>query len=143
MTDNLLKQYAIFVDGVTSDASKDNETLIKRLQELNLQGCNIARLDTAASGLAGEGGEIADTVKKIKFHGKPWTEELKKELQKELGDIAWYWMNGCIALDIDPVVVILNNIKKLQSRYPGGVFSVERSENRTEESENFEMIQNS
>lgn len=129
-TTKLLEAYADFVDGVTSGASKNDEEFIARLQELSDQGLNISRLDTAADGLAGEAGEVKDIVKKIKFHGKPWTEELRAKLIDESGDILWYWMNLCIALEVDPAESFLRNIEKLQTRYPGGTFSVERSENR-------------
>lgn len=129
-TTKLLKAYADFVEGVTSSASKNDEEFIARLQELSNQGLNISRLDTASDGLSGEAGEIKDIVKKIKFHGKPWTDELQAKLVDESGDILWYWMNLCIAINLDPVESFLRNIKKLQTRYPGGKFSVERSENR-------------
>ena len=51
---------------------------------------------------------------------------------KELGDNAWYWMNGCIALGADPETIMIANIKKLEARYPGGKFDIHRSENRAE-----------
>lgn len=130
MTESLLKDYKRFVDGVTSDTSKDSNLYIARLQELADAGLDVARLDTAADGLSGEAGEIIDLMKKIKFHGKPWNEENRQKLIDEAGDIAWYWMQLCMALEVDPEEVMLRNIEKLQSRYPGGKFSVERSENR-------------
>lgn len=126
----LLERYADFVDGVTSIQSKDNEKFIERLQELAKQNIDVARLATAGMGLAGEAGEVVDLIKKILFHGKPYTDEIRKKLIDEASDVAWYWMNLCISVNIDPVDVILHNIEKLQTRYPGGKFSVERSENR-------------
>lgn len=129
---NILKQHKIFVDGVTSSASKDTEAFIASLRRLAEQGCDIARLDTAFTGLCSESGEANDLVKKLKFHGKDWTPEVQQHLVKELGDVAWYWMNACIALDVDPEDVFIENIKKLEARYPGGKFSIERSENRSE-----------
>ena len=127
-----LDQYQIFVDGVTSDASKDVGHLIISLQRLDEQGVDVARLLTAFIGLAAEGGEGLDVVKKLVFHGKDYTVEVKQHLIKELGDNAWYWMNACIALGIDPEEVLVRNIEKLESRYPGGKFDVEMSENRKE-----------
>jgi len=44
----------------------------------------------------------------------------------------WYWMNACNALGLDPDDVITENVKKLEARYPGGVFDVNQSENRKE-----------
>jgi len=128
----LLNDYKEFVDKVTSEASKDNLEYIKSLERLADQGCNIARLDTAFTGLCSETGEANDLVKKLKFHGKDWTPEIKEHLTKELGDVMWYWMQACMALEIDPEEAIKKNVEKLQSRYPGGKFDIHRSENRAE-----------
>ena len=46
------------------------------------------------------------------------------------GDVIWYWINACRALHLDPNDVILENINKLMSRYPGGNFDAHYSENR-------------
>lgn len=126
----MLDQYTKFVDGVTSDASKNTEVLIESLVRLQLQGCDIARLDTAFTGLCSESGEANDIVKKIKFHGKDYTPEIREHLIKELGDVAWYFAQACLALDISIEEVMIQNIEKLESRYPGGKFSIEKSENR-------------
>lgn len=126
----MLEQYTKFVDGVTSDASKNTETLIESLIRLKLQGCDIARLDTAFTGLCSESGEANDIVKKLKFHGKEYTPEIREHLIKELGDVAWYFAQACLALDISMEEVMIQNIEKLESRYPGGKFSIEKSENR-------------
>ena len=126
----MLDKYAKFVDGVTSDASKDTEAYIKQIRKLESQGVNVARLVTAFTGLASEGGESLDLVKKLQFHGKDYTPEIREHLIKELGDVAWYFAQGCIALDIDPEEVFIRNVEKLESRYPGGKFSIEKSENR-------------
>jgi NTP pyrophosphatase (non-canonical NTP hydrolase) len=126
----MLEQYTKFVDGVTSDASKNTETLIESLIRLKLQGCDIARLDTAFTGLCSESGEANDIVKKLKFHGKDYTPEIREHLIKELGDVAWYFAQACLALDISIEEVMIQNIEKLESRYPGGKFSIEKSENR-------------
>lgn len=126
----MLHKYAKFVDGVTSKASKDTDALIESLQRLHEQGCNIARLDTAFTGLCSESGEANDLVKKLKFHGKDYTPEIREHLIKELGDVAWYWTQACIALDVDPEDVLIQNVEKLEARYPGGKFSIEKSENR-------------
>ena len=126
----MLRKYTEFVDGVTSEASKDTEVLIKQIRKLETQGCNFARLDTAFSGLASESGESADLVKKLKYHGKDYTPEIREHLIKELGDVAWYWAQACIALEINPEDVLVRNVTKLEARYPGGKFSIEKSENR-------------
>lgn len=129
MTKPFLNQYEDFVDGVTSDASKNHEAYIARLNELYAAGCNIARLDTAATGLNSEAGEFIEIVKKMKFQGKPFIEENIYHLKRELGDVIFYWIEACIALGQNPYDVIEENIKKLSARYPGG-FTIERSEKR-------------
>ncbi len=126
----MLDKYKTFVDGVTSDASKDNKAYVESILRLDEEGCNIARLDTAFTGLCSESGEANDLVKKLKFHGKKWSPEIREHLIKELGDVAWYFIQGCIALEIDPEDVLIANVKKLEARYPGGKFSIEKSENR-------------
>lgn len=130
MTSNNLKVYMDFVAQITSEESGNTLAYIERLKKLHEEGVNIALLDTAASGLSSEGGEVAEIVKKIKFHGKELTPEVHFHLKRELGDIMWYWMNACRALDLDPLDVIEENINKLESRYPGGVFSEWHSDNR-------------
>ena len=49
-------KYANFVDGVTSDPSKDYQCFIESLSSLNGKGANIDRLLTAAVGISAEGG---------------------------------------------------------------------------------------
>jgi NTP pyrophosphatase (non-canonical NTP hydrolase) len=128
-----LHKYTKFVDAVTSDASNDLEVLIARLRELDaMPNLNIALLDTGAQGLASESGEFNEIVKKIKFQGKPFNEDIRFHLKRELGDIFWYWTNACRALGLDPNDVIAENVDKLVARYPGGVFDVSFSENRQE-----------
>ena len=50
----------------------------------------------------------------------------------ELGDVMWYVMQACMALDISLDEVIAGNVEKLKKRYPGGEFNVFQSENRAE-----------
>jgi NTP pyrophosphatase (non-canonical NTP hydrolase) len=66
------------------------------------------------------------------FQGKPFNEEQRFHMKRELGDIAWYWTNACRALGYSPNDVIAENVKKLESRYPGGSFDPFYSENRAE-----------
>jgi len=127
-----LNKYGEFVDGVTSKASTDLETFIARVRELDAAGMDVPRMLTAGIGLASEGGEFDEIVKKIVFHGKEYNEDNVFHMKRELGDIAWYWMNACIGLGLDPNEVIAENVRKLEARYPGGKFSVWHSENRRE-----------
>lgn len=130
MTEQVLKNYQKFVDQVTSEPSKNNEAFIARIRELDAQGVDVARLLTGGIGLGSETGETQEIVKKIMFHGKPYNEENVFHLKRELGDILWYWINTCTALNLDPYEIIEENVKKLEARYPGGKFSIWHSENR-------------
>ena len=125
-----LSKYALFVDGVTSDPSKDYNSFIDSLQLLDKQGSNINRLTTAAVGISAEGGEFMEIVKKMVFQGKPWNDDNREHLIIELGDVLWYVAQACMALDISFDDVIRGNIKKLEKRYPGGSFTIGHSENR-------------
>ena len=127
-----LEKYADFVDGVTSDPSKDYNSFIESLQLLDKQGSNINRLLTAAVGISAEGGEFMEIVKKMVFQGKPWNDDNRKHLTIELGDVMWYVMQACMALEIPLDEVIAGNVEKLKKRYPGGEFNVYQSENRAE-----------
>ena len=123
-------KYSHFVDTVTSDSSKDFVYLADRLVELDQKGANIERLTTAGVGLAAESGEFLEIVKKMVFQGKPWNDDNREHLIIELGDVMWYVANACKALDISFDDVIRGNVRKLEKRYPGGSYTVEKSENR-------------
>ena len=128
-----LKQYEKFVNAVTSTASNNYDYLHRRIEELRKQESpimNPSLLLTAAIGLAAEGGEFAEVPKKIFFQGKPFDEDARFHMKRELGDIMWYWVNACRALNLDPNEVIAENVRKLEARYPGGSFDVFYSENR-------------
>jgi NTP pyrophosphatase (non-canonical NTP hydrolase) len=71
-----------------------------------------------------------EIVKKITFQGKPLNEDNLFHMKRELGDIMWYWINACRALNLDPNDVIAENVRKLETRYPGGKFDIYQSENR-------------
>ena len=124
-----LNKYKEFVEGVTSEESNDWSFLQARLHELNDE-VNIALLMTGATGIASEGGEFSEIVKKCVFQGKPMDDETIFHCKRELGDIIWYWINSCRALGLDPNEVVAENVNKLKSRYPGGEFDVHYSENR-------------
>jgi len=124
-----LNKYRDFVAEVTRGPSNDLEAMIVRLRELN-EVVNIALLMTGSTGIAAEGGEFAEIVKKCVFQGKPMNDETVFHMKRELGDIAWYWVNACRAIGIDPNEVIAENVRKLEARYPGGQFDVQYSENR-------------
>jgi len=124
-----LNKYKEFVDAVTSEQSKSNDAFVANWHELNKE-VDMPRLLTASCGLGAEAGEFTEIVKKCIFQGKPMTEENIYHMKRELGDVMWYWMQGCMALDVDPNIVIQMNIDKLKARYPGGDFDAHYSENR-------------
>ena len=126
------QKYAHFVNAVTSDESKDGEAFTARIADLYYQNFPTERMLTAAVGLSAEAGEFTEVVKKIVFQGKPVNDENLFHLKRELGDIMWYFIQACIALDITPEEVIEMNVDKLKARYPGGEFDVHYSENRKE-----------
>ena len=125
-----LNKYADFVDGVTSNPSKDYKSFLDAIKYLDGEGSNIHRLLTAAVGISAEGGEFMEIVKKMVFQGKPWNDDNRKHLTIELGDVMWYVMQACMALEIPLDDVISGNVEKLKKRYPGGEFNVYQSENR-------------
>lgn len=133
-----LNKYQDFVRAVTSQPSNEHSVLMKRISDLEMTAAqdgiplNTSLLLTASIGLASECGEFSEIVKKMTFQGKPYNEENRFHLMRELGDILWYWTNACRALGYDPNDVIAENVKKLEARYPGGSFDPYYSENRKE-----------
>jgi len=126
-----LNAYKDFVAKVTSNESNNTGSLTGQLKVLeNTTGVNIALLLTGSIGMASEGGEFSEIVKKCVFQGKPLDEDTIFHAKRELGDIIWYWISSCRALGLDPNEVIAENVHKLKSRYPDGDFDVWYSENR-------------
>jgi len=132
MTQNIdLNKYTEFVNAVTSKESNNFDHLLPRIVELrNTTNINVSLLLTACLGLAAESGEFIEIPKKVFFQGKPLTDENIFHMKRELGDIMWYWVNACRALNLDPNDVVAENVKKLEARYPGGQFDAFYSENR-------------
>ena len=137
-----LNRYSEFVGAVTSQPSQDLTTFMDTLDRLDANyelfdgemkhgpDINVPLLLTACLGLAAESGEFIEIPKKIFFQGKALTDENVFHMKRELGDIMWYWINACRALNLNPNEVIEENVNKLKARYPGGEFDVYQSENR-------------
>jgi len=129
-----LNKYKEFLKQVTSDESMSSMQMYNRMIDIETveskTKVNAASLMTGAIGIASEGGEFAEIVKKCIFQGKPMDDETIFHCKRELGDIMWYWITSCRALSLDPNEVIEENVNKLKSRYPGGEFDVHYSENR-------------
>ena len=122
--------YAKFVVSTTSDESLHTLALISRLHSLQADHkIEFSQLLTASIGMQAESGEFSEVIKKIIFQGKEFNKDERFHLMRELGDVLWYWVQGCTALGYTPQEVMEENINKLESRYPNG-FEVAMSENR-------------
>ena len=122
--------YTDFVTKVTSDPSLNLEALSESFSKIeDSSSIKTPRLLTAALGLGSETGEFVEIVKKMFLQGKPPSDDNIFHMKRELGDIMWYWITACAALDLDPFEVISENQKKLEARY-GEQFEIERSEVR-------------
>lgn len=125
-------EHRMFVDDVTSEATRDCDVFLDRIEELqdgDMVWSQPQRLLTGAIGICSEGGELLDLVKKIIFQGKEPSEELRNKVKNELGDVMWYVQQVLITMEWDLEEVLAENTKKLSGRYPEG-FSVNKSENR-------------
>ena len=135
MSDEVKKFFSTYGDFVKKDTSKpslDLDALKQSLEDIESKSpIESARLMTAALGLGSETGEFVEIVKKMFLQGKPPSEENIFHMKRELGDIMWYWVTACSALDLDPFEVIKENQDKLEARY-GEKFEVQRSEVRKE-----------
>tara|TARA_B100000378_G_scaffold143418_1_gene115930 strand:- start:215 stop:628 length:414 start_codon:yes stop_codon:yes gene_type:complete len=129
-TKKFFDTYCDFVTKVTSDPSLDIESLKKSLDTIQKNSkVDVPRLLTGSLGLASESGEFVEIVKKMFLQGKPVDGDNVFHMKRELGDIMWYWVTACMALDLDPVEVIKENQEKLEARY-GEKFTVDQSEVR-------------
>ncbi len=129
---NFFDTYTDFVTKVTSDPSLELEALSESFNKIEENSSiKTPRLLTAALGLGSETGEFVEIVKKMFLQGKPPSDDNVFHMKRELGDIMWYWVTACAALDLDPFEVISENQKKLEARY-GEQFEIERSEVRKE-----------
>lgn len=74
-------------------------------------------LNLGALGLAGEGGEVVDLIKKYLFHGKPLDRE---KLLEEMGDQLFYYQCLLEAVDATFAEVAQQNDQKRRERFPHG-----------------------
>ena len=93
----MMKEYSEFVEGMVITYGRD-------------------RLAENALGLVGEAGEVAEKAKKF---FRDHTLDLEA-VQKELGDVMFYWVALHGALDLDPEITIQKNMDKLSSRKSRG-----------------------
>lgn len=100
---------------MSSDIITRHAMMVKLVANPDLDSAQQEHM--ALAGLLGELGEVAELLKKARFHSKPY---YTTELKKELGDVMWYLHYMCITKDLSLTEIIEENITKLQARYPGG-----------------------
>jgi len=84
--------------------------------DANLEGVDIDAMH-AALGIAGEGGEVVDLVKKTVINGRMMD---TNKLMEELGDLEFYLSLLRRTYDLDREVILQLNITKLRARYSDG-----------------------
>lgn len=73
-------------------------------------------------GLVGETGEVAEKIKKIiRDNDGKISGEMKEEIEKELGDVLWYFSQLATELDLSLGSIAEKNIEKVKSRRERGV----------------------
>lgn len=82
------------------------------------------RIIYPALGMCGEAGEVADKVKKvIRDNNQNFTNDRKREIAKEIGDVLWYCATLSHDLGFSLEEVAQMNIDKLASRQRRGKLS--------------------
>ena len=82
------------------------------------------RIIYPALGMCGEAGEVADKVKKvIRDNNQYFTNDRKREIAKEIGDVLWYCATLSHDLGFSLEEVAQMNIDKLASRQRRGKLS--------------------
>jgi len=85
---------------------------------------NVDALSYVVLGLTGEAGEIANKTKKIiRDKGGAITDEDRREISKEIGDVLWYLTRLADELGDSIENIAYNNAAKLRSRKERGVIS--------------------
>ena len=78
---------------------------------------SISGLMYCALGLSGETGEVAECIKKLyRDHDGIVTEDIKKNITKEMGDVLWYLAEIATELNISFNDIAQINVDKLTSR---------------------------
>ncbi|MGI9027984.1 MAG: nucleoside triphosphate pyrophosphohydrolase family protein [Candidatus Saccharimonadales bacterium] len=80
-------------------------------------------------GLVGESGEVAEKYKKIIRDSREVSQDDRRELLKELGDVLWYIATLAHYLDSDFDSVATNNLAKLADRQARNVIKA-KGDNR-------------
>lgn len=78
---------------------------------------SIVGLMYCTLGMSGEAGEVSERVKKLyRDHNGIVSEDIKKDITKELGDVLWYLSGIAKELNISLDDIATTNIEKLFSR---------------------------
>jgi len=77
------------------------------------------KLSLGGLGVAGEGGEVADLIKKVLHHEVP-LETVREKMIKEMGDVHWYLEYLAAAIGVTTEDVLQANVAKLRARHPNG-----------------------
>lgn len=85
------------------------------------------RLFDSSLNLSESAAAVSEITKKIKFQDQ---QPCIEKMIRELGDVAYYFVDCCDALGMNASDVLAINLLKLEHRFPEGVFDKERSENR-------------
>jgi NTP pyrophosphatase (non-canonical NTP hydrolase) len=102
---------------------EDYQQVVKSTSIYTSKGSNVAY---ATLGLAGEAGEVADKVKKlIRDSNGILTDDKRKEMIKELGDVLWYLTACATELGVSLEEVAVQNTAKVKDRKERGVLSGE------------------
>lgn len=113
---------AFFAKALTADGYSEQAACF-----IDPKGSQIEDLLHGALGVAGEGGEVVDIIKKSWAYGKPLD---RAHLIEEIGDAFWYYNLIIRSLDVTWGEVFSANIAKLSARYPNKTFSSHAALNR-------------
>jgi NTP pyrophosphatase (non-canonical NTP hydrolase) len=102
-------------DGINDDKWMPYEKFVCNL--IKERGSEQMNLEHMVIGIFGEGGELADAVKKFSIYGKPLD---RANLVEEFGDLEFYLAGLRQMLDISRYETLAGNIQKLQARYKDG-----------------------
>lgn len=114
---------------LTKDGKLDARMVVDLLEMLAGSNPNASAMH-AAIGVAGEGGELLDCVKKVFIYGRDWVAPDSKtgqtaleNLLEELGDLRFYYQKLLNMLGLSDEDVMAANYAKLIKRYSTGNYS--------------------
>lgn len=114
LNDQVYQVYAMQDASELPDYSLFNRRLMKGMATPNDE------LHHAATGIAGEAGEILDITKKVWVYNKPLDID---HLIEELGDLRFYYQSMLELFGFTDRQIIAANMLKLKKRYSTGAYS--------------------